>query len=192
MRLTRPPAGDRARRTPCASRSRAAFTLPEASLAVLIVAIGFVAVMELFGACTNENQRSAQITTAQMLVSNVQEMMGGLFFRDPYNPTNPFGPDLGESELTWNDFDDFDGASFNPPKDSMRATIPELAKYAQIVTVTPVDPNRPGNNTDETKLEIGKGVYTGALRVRVIVKYRARPTEAFVEVLNTSWIRLDN
>ena len=192
MRASSPLPGERARRAVCACRTRSGFTLPEASLAVLIVAIGFVAVMELFGACTNENQRSAQITTAQMLAANVQEMMGGLAFKDPYYSTTSWAAEPGESDITWNDIDDFDGASFNPPKDSTRATIPELAKYVQIVTVTPVDPNRPGNNTNETKLEIGKGVYTGALRVRVSIRYRARPTEAFVEVLNTSWVRLDS
>ena len=192
MRASSPLVGERARRTICADRRRAGFTLPEASLAVLIVAIGFVAVMELFGACTNENQRSAQVTTAQMLAANIQEMMGGLSFRDPYTPTGALGAEPGESEVTWNDVDDFDGASFNPPHDSMRATISELGKYIQIVTVSPVDPNRPGNNTDDTKPEIAKNVYTGAVRVRVIVKYRGRPTEPFTEVLNTSWVRFDN
>jgi hypothetical protein len=163
----------------------------EASLAVLIVGVGFLAVMELFGACTTENQRSAQITTAQMLAANVQEMMGNLAFKDPFYTAPSWGPEAGESTTTLNDIDDFDGQLFSPPRDSTRATIPELSKYMQVITVMPVDPNRPGNNNDETKPEIGKGTYTGGLRVRVIIKYQARPSEAPVEVLRQSWVRMD-
>ena len=55
----------------------------------------------------------------------------------------------------------------------------------------PVDPNRPGNNTDTVKPEIGKGTYTGAVRVRVSVLFRARPTEQPVEVLRAAWVQLD-
>lgn len=168
------------------------FTLPEASLAVLIVGIGFLAVMELFGACTVENQRSSQITTAQLLATNVQEMTANLAFKDPFYSASTWGVEPMESLTSYNDVDDFDGLSFNPPLDSTRAGIPELARYTQVVTVMPVDPNRPGNNTDAAKPEIGKGTYTGAVRVRVSVLYRARPTEAPVEVMRSAWVRLDN
>src|SRR4029453_4687232 len=93
------------------------FTLMEASLAVLIVAYGFLATMELFASCAAENQRSAQMTTAQMLCTNVQEMTTGLAFRDPFYATATWGKEAGESMTTFNDVDDFDGISFNPPID---------------------------------------------------------------------------
>ena len=51
---------------------------------------------------------------------------------------------------------------------------------------------RPVNNTDTAKPEIGKGTYTGAVRVRVSVLYRQRPTDVPVEVLRSAWVRLDN
>jgi prepilin-type N-terminal cleavage/methylation domain-containing protein len=171
---------------------RRGFTLMEASLAVLIVGVGFLAVMELFGACTTENQRSAQLTTAQMLSANIQEMMGGLAFKDPYYSTTTWGAESGEALTTFNDVDDFDGLSYSPPIDSTRVPIPELAKYTQVITVMPVDPNRPGNNNDTTKPEIGKGVYTGGLRVRVSIMYRSNPAAPPVEVLRSAWVRMDN
>src|SRR5690349_15716379 len=192
MRTPNRPPVERARRTTSWSRRSRGFTLPEASLAVMIVGIGFLATMELFSACTTENQRSAQITTAQMLCSNIQELMGGLAFKDPYYATTNFAPEPGESLATYNDVDDFDGLSFSPPIDSTRAVIPELAKYTQVITVMPVDPNRPGNNTDVTKPEIQKTIYTGAVRVRVSVLYRKNPTDPPVEVLRMAWVRLDN
>ena len=173
-------------------RPRRGFTLPEASLAVLIVGVGFLAVMELFGACTMENQRSAQVTTAQLLCTNIQELTASLAFKDPYYAATTWGAESAEALNSYNDVDDFDGQSFNPPVDSTRGAIPQLARYTQVVTVMPVDPNRPGNNTDTVKPEIGKGTYTGAVRVRVSVLYRARPTEAPVEVLRSAWVRLDN
>jgi prepilin-type N-terminal cleavage/methylation domain-containing protein len=183
-------------RTPRASRRASrrdrGFTLPEASLAVLIVGIGFLAVMELFSACTMENQRSSQVTTAQLLCTNIQELTAGLAFKDPYYASTTWGAESGESLVQYNDIDDLDGLTFNPPIDSTRTPIPELSKYSQVVTVMPVDPNRPGNNTDTVKPEIGKGTYTGAVRIRVIVLYRGRPNEVPVEVMRSAWIRLDN
>jgi len=171
---------------------RRAFTLPEASLAVLIVGVGFLAVMELFSACTAENQRSTQVTTAQLLCTNIQELTANLAFKDPFYSATTWGAESMESLANFNDVDDFDGMTFNPPLDSTRAALPQLSKYTQVVTVMPVDPNRPGNNTDTLKPEIGKGTYTGAVRVRVSVLYRQRPTDVPVEVLRSAWVRLDN
>jgi hypothetical protein len=172
--------------------ARRAFTLPEASLAVMIVGIGFLAVMELFSACTIENARSAQITTAQLLCTNIQEMTASLAFKDPHYATTTWGAESNETLANYNDVDDFDGLSFNPPLDSTRAIIPQLDRYTQVVTVMPVDPNRPGNNTDPAKPEIGKGTYTGGVRIRVSILYRGRPTEPQVEVHRAAWVRLDN
>jgi len=174
------------------SRRGRGFTMPEAMLAVLIVGVGFLAVMELFSACTMENQRSSQVTIAQLLCTNIQELSAGLAFKDPYYAATTWGAESGESLSQYNDIDDLDGLTFNPPIDSTRFPVTELSKYTQVVTVMPVDPNRPGNNNDTLKLEIGKGVYTGAVRVRVSVLYRNSTKEVPVEVLRSSWVRLDN
>ena len=175
------------------TRTRArGFTLQEASLAVVIVAFGFLATMELFAACTEENRRSGQMTTAQMLATSMQELTTGMPFNDPYYATSLIGPEAGETKETYNDIDDYDGFSSNPPVDSTRAPVDELKQYTQYVTVTAIDPNRPGNNWDKAKPEIPLGQYTGAVRVRVTIYYQRAPSDPPVEVLKATWVRLDN
>ena len=194
MRVVTPTPRDCAARTESRFEQRPrrhGFTLPEASLAVLIVGIGFVAVMELFSACTMENQKSAQITTSQMLAGNIQEMMVDLDFKDPFYATTNFGPEPGETTPIFNDVDDFDGMEYTPPLDASRAPINELSKYTQVIHVMPVDPNRPGNNTNYDLPEIAKSTYTGGVRVRVTIKYRAHPAETPYEVFRSTWVRLD-
>jgi type II secretory pathway pseudopilin PulG len=174
-----------------ANRARG-FTLQETALAIIIVSIGFVAAMELFSACTKENQQSSRITTAQLLAANIQEMTASLPLKDPFYAATNFGAEPGESQLTWNDVDDFDGATFTPPYDATRAIVPELAQYTQKVYVMQVDPNQTGGNTDPDNPTIPIDRFTGAVRMRVIIEYRTTPTDPPQEVLKTAWVRLDN
>ena len=171
--------------------ARRGFTLIEAALATVIVGVAFAATMELFGACTRQNQVSSHMTSALMLSGQVQEAMQGLTFNDPVNGTDVFGAEAGETLATYNDLDDFDGLSFSPPIDAMRQQLPLLSQYTQIVSVMPVYPKKPGSNANEASPDIPKTTYTGAVRVRVRVLYRARPSDVPEEVYRTSWIRLD-
>lgn len=164
----------------------------EATLAVVIVAYGFLGTMELFASCAAENQRSAQMTTAQMLTTSIQELTTGLAFKDPYYAGGGIAIEPGESQASFNDVDDFDGFVSSPPIDATRVPIPELSQYTQIVQVMAIDANRPGANWDYVKPEIDKKVYTGAIRVRVVIQYRRAPSDPPVEVLRSAWVRLDD
>ena len=187
------------RTTRCHRTSQAArgFTLIEAALAVVIVAFGFLSTMELFSACTAESRRAAQVTTAQMLTTSIHELSQGIAFKDPYYATTTFGVEPGESQanpLSLNDLDDFDGFVASPPIDATRAVRNELKQYTQIITVMPIDPDRPGNNTDETNPQITKVPYqyTGGLRMRVTIEYRRVPSDPPTVVLQSAWVRLDD
>ncbi len=182
-------AAGRAPRGPGRARG---FTLQEAALAIIIVGIAFVSAMELFAACTRENQQSARITTAQLLASNIQEMTAALPLKDPFYASSSWGAEADENEKNYNDLDDFDGESFNPPFDSTREQVAELSQYTQMIHVMNVDPDRTGQNTDRGAPTIPPTEYTGAMRLRVIIYYQARRTDPPQEVLRTSWIRLDN
>jgi hypothetical protein len=163
----------------------------EAALAVAIVGAGVFATFNLFANCTEQNRMAARMTVAMMLASNVQEAMGGFTFSDPGLALTYFGPEPGEVVATYDDIDDFDGATLNPPIDALRASIDELTQYSQVVSVWPVRPNRPSDNSHESSPDISKTTYTGAARVRVRILFRANAQSVPLEVYQTSWIRMD-
>ena len=184
----------RRHRNPAVARG---FTLMESALAVVIVAFGFLSTMELFTACTAESRRAAQVTTAQMLTTSIHELSTGVAFKDPFYATATFGVEPGESQsnpLSLNDLDDFDGFFACPPIDATRTVRNELKQYTQVVTVMPIDPNRPGGNTDEKNPQISKNpyAYTGGLRMRVTIEYRRVPSDPPTVVLQSAWVRLDD
>ena len=167
------------------------FTLIEAALTTAITGIAFFAIMELFSACTQQNRVGSNMTTAMLLAGHIQETMAGLAFNDPVVGRANFGPEVGQSLLSYDDIDDFDGQNLNPPIDAMRRHIPELAQFTQNVIVMPIYPTQLSSNSDPAAPVIPKTAYTGAARVTVRVLYRVRPTDGPVEVYRTSWIRVD-
>jgi hypothetical protein len=178
-------------------RASLGFTLMETALALVIVGTGVLASMQLFASCSTESGVAINSTTARMLAENVREAMANLAFADPVSGTAKWGPEDGESLATYDDVDDFDGPTktgltFNPPIDAMRATIPQLAKYTQIVTVMPVNPTDPSGNSNEAAPTLPKGTYTGAVRVRVRVQYKAGATIPAVDMYTLSWVRSNN
>jgi type II secretory pathway pseudopilin PulG len=168
------------------------FTLIEAALATIIVGVGVVSTMRLFASCTQQNIAATQMSSAQMLAGNIHEAIVGLPFADPTFAHKYFGPEPGETLATFNDIDDFDGSSFNPPIDSMRNKIPSLSQYTQVVTVLPVWTNQLSSNSNESSLDISKTTYTGAVRVRVKILFKASPSDVAAEIYRASWICTDN
>src|SRR5918993_204717 len=86
---------------------RAGFTLIEAALTTAITGIAFVAIMELFSACTQQNRVGSNMTTAMLLAGHVQETMAGLSFNDPAHGKAVFGPEPAQTLLGYDDIDDF-------------------------------------------------------------------------------------
>jgi len=173
---------------------RRGFTLIETALATIIVGTGIVATMQLFAACTQQNRNAGEMTTAMMLASNIQEAMIGLSFNDPGSGRTFYGPESGELLTTYDDVDDFDGFTTNNlagPIDSMRQPIADLSQYQQLVSVWPVYVNQLTANSNESSPDISKTTYTGAVRVRVRILYRAVSTDPATEVYRTSWVRVD-
>jgi type II secretory pathway pseudopilin PulG len=170
---------------------RRGFTLLEAALTTVIIGVGVVAMTELFGSCTRENAASARMTTAMMLAGQIQELMEDMAFADPVDGYGHFGPEPDEVLENYDDVDDFDGQSFNPPIDATCTTIPELAQYTQVVSVWPVFLDKLSVNTNEKAPEIPKGAYSGAVRVKVRILYRSHAGATAEEIYQTSWIRMD-
>ena len=181
-------------------RARGGFTLMETALSLVIVGTGVLASMQLFSACVTESGTAANATTARLLAENVRETMANLPVIDPVSGAARWGPEDGEALASYNDLDDFEGKidvatgkykgeEFNPPIDAMREKIPALSRYKQHVTVMPVNPNDPAGNANEAAPTLPKGTYTGAVRVRVRVKYQQSSTAPWVDLYTTSWVR---
>ena len=168
---------------------RSGFTLMEAALATVIVGVGLLAMIQLMGSLTAQNQAAHQMTTARLLASNVQEAMAGLSYNDPAYSSTYFGPEPGETLPFYNDVDDFDNRSFSPPIDSTRAAVPTLGQYSQEVSVWPVHANALNINTNPAAPDLPKSANTGAVRVLVKIHYQRTPTAPKFEVYRTAWIR---
>jgi type II secretory pathway pseudopilin PulG len=177
------------RRPPSDGSPRRGFTLIEAALATVIVGVGLLAMVQLIGSLTAQNQAAHQMTTARLLASNVQEAMAGLTFNDPAYANTYFGPEPGETLPFYNDVDDFDGRTFSPPIDATRGAVAQLGQYSQEVTVWPVFGNQLNVNTNPAAPDLPKTANTGAVRVLVKVYYQRTPAAPKLEVYRTAWIR---
>jgi type II secretory pathway pseudopilin PulG len=165
------------------TRRRRGFTLVEAALTTVIVGLGVLATMSLFAACSQENMSASEMTTAMELATNIQEAMANMAFADPIKGTTNFGPETGETLSSYNDVDDFDGKTINPPIDSLRNSIPTMSQYSQVIAVDPVDPNQmsvtlPKTITNRT-----------AVRVTVRILYTKVTGGGSEEVYRTTWVR---
>jgi len=173
-------------------RGRRAFTLIEAALTTAITGIAFVAIMQLFAACTQQNRVGVNMTTAMLLAGHIQETMNGLTFNDPILGTTYYGAEPGQTLDKFDDIDDFDQMSFSPPIDSLRRPITGLSQFTQTVTVVPVLASQLSSNNDPTIPLLPKTTYTGVARVLVRIFYRNKPTVSPIEVYRTSWLRVDD
>jgi hypothetical protein len=95
---------------------------------------------------------------------------------DPSSGTTTFGAETGETTVAaYDDIDDFNGKSFNPPVDVERVQMPEFAAYTQQVTVQNVTP---------ADLTVTAANHTTDLyRVTVAI------TKAGRTIASASWIR---
>ena len=154
------------------------FTLIEAGLATIIVGVGFTALMGLFAACTQQNRAASQLTTATLLAGNIQELMAELPFAEPKALVATFGPEPGETLATFDDVDDLNGASINPPVDALRRPLGDLSQYTQAVSVETVEAGR-----------VTRASSAGdAVRVTVKVLYGSG-SDAPQPVYELSWVR---
>jgi hypothetical protein len=163
----------------------------EAALATIIVGTGILAAVQLFAVCAQQNMHGARATVAMALAANVQEAMGNLSFSDPQFGRAVYGPEAGETLSGYDDLDDFNDLTLNPPVDANRQAIPAMSQYTQVITVRPIYPNQLSSNSNDASPTIPNSTYTGAVRVRVRVLYRASPTDPPEEVYTRSWVRAD-
>jgi type II secretory pathway pseudopilin PulG len=172
---------------------RRGFTLLETALATVIVGVGILSMMALFGACTTQNRTGTQMTTAMMLGNNVQEMLASLPFHDPTFPAAPGGtPPSNLPNFKYvDDYAAYGPMTISPPVDSFGNTLNALSQFTQKIVVLPVNPYQLNANTNEASPNPPATSYTGAARVRVHIYYQSTPTAPKEELCTMSWIRVD-
>lgn len=173
---------------------RAAFTLMETGLAIVIVGTGVVSIMYAQQAFHQKNAWSSHASTATFLANEIREMTMRLPRHDPVTGRTFWGPEGSEYYLyDYDDLDDFDGFDgsgtefsarmFNGPVNAMREVIPNMEGWIQhvrIFNVQPYDTSAAGN-PDLDGL-------TDVMRIEVIVSYQADPEGTPEEVTRIAWI----
>jgi Tfp pilus assembly protein PilV len=101
--------------------SRGGFTLIEASLATIIIGVGFVAVLQLLAAGSVANMGAMELTTGANLARNVNEML---------------------MQKKYADLPSYGGKKYSPPKDSRGEDLDDYSGWEQSVAVTAVNPER--------------------------------------------------
>jgi len=116
---------------------RAAFTLLETVLSVLIVGVMLTAALQTIGVCARTSvlqQQQCQATAlAEQLLSEIVQCR----YADP-------NTDVGETRSTWDDLSDYDGLNENPPTSRGGAPLAGYTGWQRSVQVHYVDPANPG------------------------------------------------
>ncbi len=187
------------------ARRRRAFTLIETTLTTIIVGLAITALVKLVLTSTQQSCYTQRLSIGCLLAENCREMMANLPFCDPAGGTATFGPESGETFLTYNDVDDFDGfdSTVRPdlPAGSpvgvvdaarrvITATIngvqqvpPEWVNWRQQIAVDPVDPTN--FNTVYPKPDTTRN----CVRVTVTISYLPPGTAAWQAVTQLRFIK---
>lgn len=150
------------------------FTLLETMFAVMLIAIAIVAILASNTAFTQANGAGITISNAEFLIEQVKAMTDSLVVVDPETETDTFGAEEASFDL-YDDVDDFDGLSFNPPVDLSGSALSDLDSYTQQITV---------ENVSLTNLQTTVADHsTDYVRVSVRVLFKGD------EIASASWLR---
>jgi prepilin-type N-terminal cleavage/methylation domain-containing protein len=119
--------------------ARRGFTLIESALVAVIVGVGVMGTLQLVAAGTMANVDASKLTTATHLAGNVREMLIGVRFKES-PASSSWGAEMDElSVVAYDDVDDFDGKTFEPPLDVRRVPLDSHPNWSQSVQVHSVD-----------------------------------------------------
>jgi hypothetical protein len=113
-------------------------SLIEVLFAVLLVGLAIASLMAANGAFTKANGAGTDQSTAEFLIGQIRELTVLLPVVEPNTPASGvdvFGPESGETLMTYDDLNDFDDASFSPPIGADRATLSQFSAFSQQVKV---------------------------------------------------------
>ncbi|MBW8017226.1 MAG: prepilin-type N-terminal cleavage/methylation domain-containing protein [Planctomycetes bacterium] len=158
------------------NKNRSGFTLIEALIATVLIGIAIAALVTSNISHTQANAYGMHTSTAEFLIEEIKAMTMPLEVTDPNSGTSVYGPEADEIAVTdYDDLDDFDGVTFNPPVDVNGNVLSDFSEYSQVVIVENLDPG------DFTNVVADHG--SAIVRVSVSVEMNGK------EISSTNWIR---
>jgi type II secretory pathway pseudopilin PulG len=151
------------------------FTLVEAVISMIIVAVMFVASLNTVGMSKLTQHKAVLVSRGRMFAESLLAEIQEQAYQDPVEP-HVFGRETGElptSRTAYDDVDDYHGWSESPPVAKDGTALPNSANWRRIVTVEWVDPLNP-QQVSATE--------TGAKRITVVATFRNVPQATVVAV----------
>jgi len=123
--------------------TKAGFTLVELLIAAMLMGFAIAALLASNSAFSKANAGGINLSTAEFLIEEIRELTACLDVVDPENGTGTWGAEADESGVSsYDDLDDFDGASFSPPIDVTSNQLSDFSAFTQQVTVENVFPGQ--------------------------------------------------
>jgi Tfp pilus assembly protein PilV len=111
------------------------FSLIEASMATLVVAVMLTAMLRTVGAARIAQYKSADAMRGQLLAADLMAEIIQLPYQDPGNAP-VFGPEAGElTRASFNDVDDYNNWSESPPQNRDGSTMLNTTGWSRQATV---------------------------------------------------------
>lgn len=154
---------------------RRAFTLIEAVISTVIVAVMFAAAVHTVGAAKITQRKSSLVGQGQMLTESLLSEILQQSYQEP-GATHVFGREADESETlraAYDDVDDYHGWTESPPVDKDGTALPNSAHWRRTVTVEWVNPMDPQQI---------QGSESGAKRVTVVATFGDAPQATLVAI----------
>ena len=150
------------------------FTLVEILISVILIGMVIAGLMEANIGFTRANGVGINLSKAEFLIEQIREFSLLLETVDPESSSATFGAE--EASLTdYDDIDDFDGKTFNPPIDTQRQRLNYLSAFSQEITVE----NVAASNLEQVVADHGSNF------IRMTVKINLNGQE----ISSASWIR---
>lgn len=162
------------------SRRRDGFTIAEATISTVIVAVMLVAALNTVGVSRTTQLKAALVGRGQLLAEALMAEILQQSYQEPTD-TVAFGLETGETATirsAYDDVDDYQGWSATPPTAKDGTTLTNSANWKQTVTVERIDPRDP-TQTSVTE--------TGAKKIAVTLLYKNVPQTTLVAIKTVDW-----
>jgi hypothetical protein len=141
-----------------------------------LIGLAISALLVASSSSTTVNSAGTDLSTAEFLIEQIRELTTLKQVEDPDITFCTWGPEADETDLSmYNDLDDFQGLTFNPPIDAGLNPLNDFAAFSQTIQVV----NISHNNFTQTVGPLGSDF----VRVTVTVQKNGR------DICSASWIR---